>query len=105
MPGLLVLMAIMIYFVMKNYSVLRAVECNLHTFHDAGIEVTGQRMVQTWVVHRQTTTWRVENKGRVPEEYDERKIQLTQLRFVKNITSLSDFGCRNYDIIYLVYKS
>ena len=104
---LLVLMAIMIYFVIKNYSVLRAVECNLHTFHDAGIEVIGQRMVQTCVVHRQTTTWnwRVENKGRVPEEHDERKIQLTQLRFVKNITSLSDFGCRNYDIIYLICKS
>ena len=48
---LLVLMAIIIYLVMKNHSVLRAVECNLHTFHDAGIEVTGQRMGQTEAVH------------------------------------------------------
>ena len=99
---LLVLMAIVIYFVMKNYSVLRAVECNLHTFHDAGIEVTGQRMGQTDVVHKQTTIWRVENKGRILEEHDERKIHASQLRFVENITSLSDFGCRNYDIIYLI---
>ena len=101
---LLVLMAIVIYFVMKNYSVLRAVECNLHTFHDAGIEVTGQRMGQTDVVHKQTTIWRVENKGRVLEEHDERKIHASQLRFVENITSLSDFGCRNYDIIYNLNK-
>ena len=89
---LLVLMAIVTYFVMKNYSVLRAVECNLHTFYDAGIEVTGQRMVQTGVVHQQTPIWRPPNKGRVPEEHDERKIQVSQLRFVKNITSLSDFA-------------
>ena len=73
---------------MKNYSVLRAVECNLHTFHDAEIEVTGQRMGQAEAVHQQTTIRRVENKGRVPEEHDDRKIQVSQLRFVKNITRL-----------------
>ena len=57
-------------------------------------------MGQTDAVHKQTTNWRVESKGRVPEEHDERKIYVSQLRFVENITSLSDFGCRNYDIIY-----
>ena len=59
-------------------------------------------MGQTDVVHKQTTIWRVENKGRILEEHDERKIHASQLRFVENITSLSDFGCRNYDIIYLI---
>ena len=87
---LLVLMATAMYFLIKIYSAIRAVECNLHTVHDAGMEVTGRRMEQTGVVHgkQQTPIWSVENTGRDPEEHDERKIQVSQLRFVKNITSL-----------------
>ena len=83
-------MAIAMYFLMKIYSAIRAVECNPHTFNDAGMEVTGRRMEQTGVVHRkqQTPVWSDENTGRDPEEHDERKIQVSQLRFVKNITSL-----------------
>ena len=68
------------------------------------MEDSGQRTGQTGVVHgkQQPPIWSVENTGRVPEENDERKIQVSQLRFVKNITSLKDFGRRNYDIIYLI---
>jgi len=85
---LLVLMTIVIYFVMKIYSVLRPIECDLHTVHEAEIEVTERKIAQTGVVHQQTPLCRVENTQRVPEEHDERKIQVSQLRFVKNITSL-----------------
>ena len=87
---LLVLMAIVMYFVKKIYSVLRAVESNLNRVHDAGMEDSGQRTGQTGVVHgkQQPLIWSVENTGRVSEEIDERKIQVSQLRFVKNITSL-----------------
>ena len=82
---LLVLMAIVIYFVMKIYSVLRPIECDLHTVHEAEIEVTGRKIAQTGVVHQQTRVWRVENTGRVPEEHDERKIQVSQFkRFLEN---------------------
>ena len=73
---LLVLMAIVMYFVMKIYSVLRPIECDLH---EAGIEVTGRKIAQTGAVHQQTPVWRVENTGRVPEEHDERQIQVSQL--------------------------
>ena len=76
---LLVLMAIVMYFVMKIYSVLRPIECDLHTVHEAEIEVTGRKIAQTGAVHQQTPVWRVENTGRVPEEHDERKIQVSQL--------------------------
>ena len=79
---LLVLMAIVMYFVMKIYSVLRPIECDLH---EAGIEVTGRKIAQTGAVHQQTPVWRVENTERVPEEHDERKIQVSQFkRFVEN---------------------
>ena len=83
-------MATAMYFLMKIYTAIRAVECSLHTVHYAGMEVTGPRMEQTGMVHgkQQTPIWSVENKGRDPEEHDERKIQVSQLRFVKNITSL-----------------
>ena len=82
---LLVLMAIVMYFVMKIYSVLRTIECDLH---EAGIEVTGRKIAQTGVVHQQTPVWRVENTGRVPEEHDERKIQVSQFKkFVENSQS------------------
>ena len=82
---LLVLMAIVMYFVMKIYSVLRAIKCDLHTVHEAEIEVTGRKIAQTGVVHQQTRVWRVENTGRVPEEHDERKIQVSQFkRFLEN---------------------
>lgn len=82
---LLVLMAIVMYFVMKIYSVLRPIECDLH---EAGIEVTGRKIAQTEVVHQQTPVWRVENTGRVPEEHDERKIQVSQFKkFVENSQS------------------
>ena len=40
---LLVLMAIVMYFVMKIYSVLRAIALNLHTFNDTGMEDTGRK--------------------------------------------------------------
>ena len=75
---LLVLMAIVMYFVKKIYSVLRAVESNLNRVHDAGMEDSGQRTGQTRVVHgkQQASIWSVENTGRVPEEHDERKIQV-----------------------------
>ena len=79
---LLVLMAIVMYFVMNIYSVLRSIECDLH---EAGMEVTGRKIAQTGAVHQQTPGWRVENTGRVPEEHDERKIQVSQFkRFVEN---------------------
>ena len=79
---LLVLMAIVMYFVMKIYSVLRPIECD---HHEAWIEVTGRKIAQTEAVHQQTHVWRVENTGRVPEEHDERKIQVSQFkRFVEN---------------------
>ena len=82
---LFVFMAMAMYFLMKIYSAIRAVECGLHTVHDAGMEVTGRRVEQTGVVHgkQQTPIWSVENTGREPEEHDERKIQVSQLRFVK----------------------
>ena len=87
---LLVLMVTVMYFVKKTYSVLRAVESNLNRVHDAGMEDSGHRTGQTGMVHgkQQTPIWSVENNGRVPEENDERKMQVSQLRFVKNITSL-----------------
>ena len=83
---LLVLMAIVMYFVMKIYSVLRAIALNLHTFNDTGMEDTGRKMWQTRRIHgkQQTPIWSVENTGRVPEEHDERKIQVSQLTFVKD---------------------
>ena len=83
-------MAIVMYFVKKIYSVLRAVESNLNRVHDPGKEDSEQRTAQTGVVHgkQQTPIWSVKNKGRVPEEHDERKIQVSRLRLVKNITSL-----------------
>ena len=87
---LLVLMATVMYFGKKIYSVLRAVESNLNRVHDTGMEDSGHRTGQTGMVHgkQQTPIWSVENNGRVPEENDERKMQVSQLRFVKNITSL-----------------
>ena len=73
-------MAIVMYFVMKIYSVLRPIECDLH---EAGIEFAGRKIEQTGAVHQQTPVWRVENTGRVPEEHDERKIQVSQLFYLK----------------------
>ena len=74
--ALLVSMAIVMYFGIKMYSVLRSIECDLH---EAGIEVTGRKIAQTGAVHQQTPVWRAENTGRVPEEHDEGKIQVSQL--------------------------
>ena len=69
---LLVLMVIVMYFVMKIYSILRAHECSFHPVHDIEMDAATKRTELHGGVaprQRRTLTWmaeKYENTSRVP---------------------------------------
>ena len=86
---LLVLLAIVMYFVVKTYSVLRAVECSFYPVHDIEMDAATKRTeLHGGVAPRQRQTLilmteKYENTSRVPQEHDERNKEVSELRFVK----------------------
>ena len=85
---LLVLVSIVMYFVMKIYSILRAVECSFHPVHDIEMEATKRTEVHGGVAPRQRQTLilmaeKYENTSRVPQEHDERNSEVSELKFKK----------------------
>ena len=85
---LLVLVSIVMYFVMKIYSILRAVECSFHPVHDIETDAAKLTEVYGGVVPRKTQTLilmagKYENTSHVPQELDESNKDVIELRFVK----------------------
>ena len=85
---LLVLVSIVICFVMKIYSILRAVEYSFHPVHDIEMEATKRTEVYGGVAPRQRQTLilmaeKYENTSRVPQEHDERNSEVSELKFKK----------------------
>ena len=72
-------MAIVMYFVMKIYSILRAHECSFHPVHDTEMDAATKRTELHGGVaarQRRTLIWmaeKYENTSRVPQEHDERR--------------------------------
>ena len=86
---LIVLMAIVMYFVMKIYSILRAHECSFHPVHDTEMDAATKRTELHGGVaarQRRTLIWmaeKYENTSRVPQEHDERNKEVSELNCVK----------------------
>ena len=86
---LIVLMAIVMYFVMKIYSILRAHECSFHPVHDTEMDAATKRTELHGGVaarQRRTLIWmaeKYENTSRVPQEHDERNKEVSELKSVK----------------------
>ena len=66
----LVLVAIVMYFVMKIYSILRAVECSFHPVHDIEMEATKRTEVHGGVMF----LWNA---------HDERNKEVSEFKFEK----------------------
>lgn len=86
---LLVLMVIVMYFVMKIYSILRAHECSFHPVHDTEMDAASKRTELHGGVaarQRRTLIWmaeKYENTSRVPQEHEERNKEVSELKSVK----------------------
>ena len=81
-------MVIVMYFVVKIYSILRAHECSLHQVHDIEMDATKQTELHGGVAPRQRQTLilmteKYENTSRVPQEHDERNKEVSELKSVK----------------------
>ena len=86
---LIVLMAIVIYFVMKIYSVLRDFERCFHQVHDIEMDAaTKKTELHGGVAPRQRQTIilmaeKYENTSRVQQEHDERNKEVSEFKSVK----------------------
>ena len=86
---LLVLVAIVMYFVMKIYSILKGVVCSFHPVPDIEMDATKRTEVHGKVVPRQRQTMtlmaeKYEYTSHVPQEHDERNSEVSELKFEKN---------------------
>ena len=92
--ALLVLMVIVMYFVMKIYSILRAHKCSFHPVYDIEMDAATKRTELHGGVaprRRQTLilmTEKYENTSRVPQEHDERNKEVSELNSVKTLNSV-----------------
>ena len=91
---LLVLMVIVMYFVMKIYSILRAHECSFHPVHDIEMDAATKRTeLHGGVAPRQRQTIilmteKYEKTSRVPQEHDERNKEVSKFKSVKTLNSV-----------------
>ena len=82
-------MVIVMYFVMKIYSILRAHECSFHPVHNIEMDAATKRTkLHGGVAPRQRQTLilmaeKYENTSRIPQEHDERNKKVSELKVVK----------------------
>ena len=88
---LLAFVSIVMYFVMKIYSVLRDFERSFQPVHDIEMDATKQTELHGGVAPRQRQSLilmveKYEKTSRVPQEHDERVGEVSELKFVQKKT-------------------
>ena len=89
---LLALVSIVMYFVMKIYTVLRDFERSFHPVHDIEMDAATKRTeLHGGVAPRQRQSLilmieKYEKTSRVPQEHDERVGEVSELKFVQKKT-------------------